>query len=390
MQRNIAAPSLKGASSKESAAEALDAQLSEWDRATYKSLISEDLTEDQKERIAVPGAVYPRQEYVLAVHWHPEHVPMDVIEQRIEAMFPNCQDELIIPTQHNILLERKGFAGVEVDCFSRGFNRKVQLLCHFEASRVREADVFRSMLSHTFRYRSRQLFEFIDTVVEDAFEDRFRIAVEKVDADEELVSFVRFFTDKLKRLFLEYERETPPEAIRNKLLSHYFRTLRAHFEVELVRRAENLLRAAKQVVKANFSPDFFYNTEEVIEEVRGLGGCIVIPHPEQFWPILLAEYDVDGYEVWNPQSQEYTDFLINVVNRHNKFHVGRKDILILMGDDCHMGEKTKDPRYQDPEKAGREVGVQPAWDDLSIRKSLIVASADRHSVIEEYRARLCA
>ncbi len=45
---------------------------------------------------------------------------------------------------------------------------------------------------------------------------------------------------------------------------------------------------------------------------------MVIPHPEQFWPILLADYDVDGYEVWNPQSREYTDFLIRALDNQNK------------------------------------------------------------------------
>ena len=59
-----------------------------------------------------------------------------------------------------------------------------------------------------------------------------------------------------------------------------------------------------------------------------------------------------------------------------------------MGDDTHMGEKVKDPELQDAAKAGREIGVQPAWDELSIRKRLIVARMERHDVIAEYRDRL--
>jgi len=81
--------------------------------------------------------------------------------------------------------------------------------------------------------------------------------------------------------------------------------------------------------------------------------------------------------------------LIDVVNRKN---AGRarpdRPILITMGDDCHLGEKVKDSRHQDPEKAGREIGVQPPWDDLNIRKNLIIAKADRAHLIREYRARL--
>jgi len=59
-----------------------------------------------------------------------------------------------------------------------------------------------------------------------------------------------------------------------------------------------------------------------------------------------------------------------------------------MGDDCHMGEKVKDPRFQDREKAAREIGVQPAWDDLAIRKSLILAGVDRRKAITEYKSKL--
>ncbi len=120
-----------------------------------------------------------------------------------------------------------------------------------------------------------------------------------------------------------------------------------------------------------------------------MGGCVVIPHPEQFWPILLAEYDVDGYEVWNPQSQRYTDFLISVLNRKNSLlSNSEKRLLIFMGDDTHVGEKTRDPKEQEMEKTGREIGVQPAWDDLEIQKTLILGNVDKKRVIEEYRERL--
>jgi hypothetical protein len=363
--------------------------VTEWDHATFLSLISTELSGAQRDRLVQPAEVFPRQEHVLAVHWHPEFVPMELIRQRIDATFPNRSDALIIPTQHNILLEYDRYAGVEVDCFSRGFNRKVQLLVHFDRSRVEGATVFRSMLAHTFNYRSRQLFEFIDTIVDRSYEDRVSAAAREAGADSDLVTFVRVHARKMQQLLHEYQSVTPPEAIRNKLLANYLTALRDIYDERLIVRSLALLGAIKRVVKAHFNNEFFYATEEVIEEVRRLGGGIVIPHPEQFWPILLADYDVDGYEVWNPQSQEYTDFLVTVVNRQNRTRShGQRSILIFMGDDCHMGEKAKDPAYQDPEKVRREIGVQPAWDDPAIRKSLIIANADRHSVIREYRARL--
>jgi hypothetical protein len=105
--------------------------------------------------------------------------------------------------------------------------------------------------------------------------------------------------------------------------------------------------------------------------------------------VLLADYDVDGYEVWNPQSRQYTDFLINVVSRQNRTsRRGHRPILIFMGDDTHLGEKVRASFIQDPAKTDREVGVQPAWDDLAVRKSLITAKAGRDVVIAEYAARL--
>lgn len=116
---------------------------------------------------------------------------------------------------------------------------------------------------------------------------------------------------------------------------------------------------------------------------------MVIPHPEQFWPILLAEYDVDGYEVWNPQSQRYTEFLISVLYEKNRRrgNLARR-MLVFMGDDTHMGEKTLPVQSGNGNKARREIGLQTAWDDLSISKKLIVADMDRARVIQEYQTRL--
>lgn len=359
------------------------------DVQTFLRLIRQDLAADQEERIRRPELCLPRQTDVIAVHWHPEFVPLEAVQARVDAMFPNREQALIIPTQHNVLMTYGDYAGVEVDCYSRGFNRKVQLLVHFEKSRIERADVFKAMLAHTFRYRAQQLFEFLDTILLPSMEGRRARAVDDVGAEEEVVSFVRGHARNFRTLFDTFEDRIPIDAIRNKLLMNYFETLVDRHSAHLVHDAGRLLRAIKLVVKEHFSPEYFYRTEEVIEEVRSLGGGIVIPHPEQFWPILLAEYDVDGYEVWNPQSQQYTDFLVHVVARINRARsCADRRLLILMGDDCHMGEKVKEVRFQDPEKAGREIGVQPAWDDLMIRKSLIATNTDRRMVIEEYAARL--
>ncbi|ADU62189.1 MAG: hypothetical protein KUA35_02910 [Pseudodesulfovibrio sp.] len=363
-------------------------EITEDDSRRFFELVSTDLMPWQVEQVITPSQVHARQEALLAVHWHPEFVPMEHIRRRVEAMFPNRQEELLIPTQHNELMSWDGHSGVEVDCYSSGFNRKVQLLLHFADDRVRDAGVLRSMLIHTFKYRSGQLFDFMHTITK-PIEPRIQAAARISGADVELVEFVRRGVSKIERLLDEHWADVPRQSVKNKLLRNWFDSLRPELGDVAIDRVQAYLKAVKEIVKQGFDLSFFYRASEVIEEVRGLGGCVVIPHPEQFWPILLRNYDVDGIEVWNPQSQEYTEFLISVVNEQNeRRQKSERRVLIFMGDDCHMGEKTKPLDQQDAVKAGREVGLQPAWDDLAVRKRLIVNNISRHSVINEYRARL--
>lgn len=367
----------------------IDQEVTEHDRQAYFQIVSTDLTPEQEARILQPPQTYPKQDSVLAVHWHPEFVPMDLIRKRIDALFPNRREELIIPTQHNVLMTLGGYTGVEIDCYSAGFNRKVQLLAHFSESKLEQADVLKAMLLHTFKYRSSQLFEFIDSILNPKFSSRVEQAAAKVGATDELIRFVQIQVGKIKKLIDQHEADTPLDMLKNKLIRNFFNTLRGKYPDSLIDRAQVFLRAVKKRVKVDFKLTYFYRTEEVIEELRSLGGGILVPHPEQFWPILLADYDVDGIEVWNPQSQEYTEFLINVVGQQNKTRRrGRRPLLVVMGDDTHFGEKVLEPEHQDPEKANREIGVQTAWDDLAIGKSLIIANVDRQSQIREYRNRL--
>ena len=103
----------------------LDEEISEEDSNRFFDVVSTDLTPEQEKQITDVETVYPRQRFVLAVHWHPEFVPMELIRKRIETTFPNKTSDLIIPTQHNMLTEYDEYAGVEVDCYSQGFQRKV-------------------------------------------------------------------------------------------------------------------------------------------------------------------------------------------------------------------------------------------------------------------------
>ncbi len=356
------------------------------DERDFLALVARELTPEEREAIATPAEVHPRQERVLAVHWHPEFVPMDLIRQRIEATFPARAQELVIPTQHNEIMSYGDYAGVEVDCYSSGFNQKVQLLIHFRADRLDRAGVLESMLRHTFRYRQSQLFDFLD-VLTGRDELRLSAVARDTGAAEETILFARAHARKLLALIEKHAGGLPPDALKNKLVRGFLDAQRPRYGDRLVARVQAFAQAAKLAVKADFPMQYFYRASEVIEEARGFGAGIVIPHPEQFWPVLLADYDVDGYEVWNPQSQRYTEFLIDTLARKNRRGWAGRNLLVFMGDDTHMGEKLRNP---DPssDKARREVGVQPAWDDLNIRKRLLASGMDRACVIREYTARL--
>ncbi len=367
----------------------ISAEITEWDETVFKSLISLALNDEQVKRVITPPRTDPSPQDLLAIHWHPEHVPLNLVKTRIDTMFPNRSSELIIPTQHNVLMKNNGYCGVEVDCYSRGFGAKVQLLLHFEESKMEEAGVLTSMLAHTFKYRSSQLFNFIDTIVNPEMEDKLQEAASETGANDNVVKFSRLMAGKLKDMLAKHESITPAESIKNKLLANYADAMRDKVGNKFINRVQLFLKAVKQIVKRHFPLHYFYRASEIIEETRSLGGGIVIPHPEQFWPILLADYDVDGYEVWNPQSRRYTEFLIHVVNNQNRMSKrSNRPLLVFMGDDTHMGEKTKDSKLQNSEKASREIGYQPAWDEITITKSLMAGNISKASLIKEYKNRL--
>lgn len=363
-------------------------EVTEHDQNLFFEITSDTISPERREQLLNPPNIFPYQKDVLAIHWHPEFVPIELAIERVNIMFPNRNKELIIPTQHNEIFSYKGYSGVEVDCYSQGFNQKVQLLLHFEEKKVRKTHVLRAMIEHTRNYRSSQLFQFIRSITQPN-EEVLQSAAKETGANEELIQFVRIYVRKIDSLLDMYLDNLRRDMVKNKLLRNFFDALRPDYGDQLIDRVQAFLKSIKKQIKSNFSLHYFYRTSEIIEEARSHGAGIVVPHPEQFWPILLAGYDVDGYEVWNPQSQRYTDFLVSVVNRKNADRdVSKRSLLIFMGDDTHLGEKIRKPEFQDKEKAGREIGYQPIWDDLTIRKKLIKAQVNISSVIDEYRLRL--
>ena len=364
-------------------------EITDWDQKKYTNLVSPKLDEKQIRLITNPFQQFSTKTDLMAIHWHPENVPIELVEKRINKMFPNREEEIIIPTQHNEILSYGPYAGVEVDCYSKDFNRKVQLLFHFSKKRIVKADILKGMIEHTQKYRAGQLFSFIETIINPKFIDKFEEAIKNTEAETAVVEFTKNYTTKLDKLIKKNIDVTPAQSIKNKLLVNYFRSLKKFYPPHLVNKAILLLKETKKVVKANFPLDYFYEINEIIEEARSAGAGIIVPHPEQFWPVLLADYDIDGYEVWNPQSREFTEFLINVIIKKNSSSKRfSRPLLITMGDDTHLGEKIRPAEEQDPEKVAREIGYQPAWQEAEVKKNLILGGFTLKKIIKEYKSRI--
>lgn len=367
----------------------INEELEQWEKEAFLRVVSPVLSKEQEKTILTPGHISGLQQEVLAVHWHPEHIPMELIEKRIRASFPDAQNSLIIPTQHNTLMELNGFAGVEIDCFSNEFDRKVQLLLHFTSEKAAKAGKIKTLAEHTFRYRSKQLFDILHALSSGDMGEHRKKAVLATGAEDNIAEFVRIYALKIIKLIEDQAGKVNEIFLKNKLIRDYFDELKGVYDPHIIDMAQIFIKAVKESVKASFSTGYFYRTQDVISEARACGAGIVVPHPEQFWPILLADYDVDGYEVWNPQSRQFTEFLIGAVKKKNSARKSSsRPLLIFMGDDTHMGEKVRKPAVMDVDKAGREIGMQPAWDDLDIREALKAAKASRDQVINEYRQRL--
>jgi hypothetical protein len=106
-------------------------------------------------------------------------------------------------------MHRGEYSGVEVDCYSRGFNRKVQLLLHFKDIKIERAEMLICMLKHTFKYRSSQLYEYLGTLLEPAFEDRLQEAGGPDQHDEDIVGFVRIQPASSRTCFWKTRRRFP-------------------------------------------------------------------------------------------------------------------------------------------------------------------------------------
>lgn len=367
---------------------AIDLEESDW--VLFNRLTSLDLTSEEKKKVSSPGRTDPVALEFLAVHWHPEWAPLELIEERLSCSFPCAENSLVIPTQHNRIMSYGGWAGVEADAYDRRYGQKVQLLLHFQASRLPRATALVAMMKRTYDYRANLLMDCLERLVSTSLVKVGSLEIFTDYVSEEALCLVRFFAARLKYLIERSGIRGNPrgEMLKNRLLSDFILGSCGSEQHPLVKQAMRYIKAVKKTVKAELRPEAFYSPQEIIEETRSLGGGVVIPHPPKFWPILLGDLDVDGWEVWNPSTPLHTMFLLEALQRANEARTPRRRLLAFMGDDTHMSSKIRPELGQNKNSASREIGFQDPWFDTEIATELIRTGQSRTVTINEYQARL--
>ncbi len=360
-------------------------ELCEEDWACFRRLTSVELSEAQRRLAARPDRTEPEAEEFMALHWHPEWVPLELIDERLRLAFPEAVRFLAVPTQHNKILSFRGWAGVEADVYDRAYGLKVQLLIHFPADRLPRATALHDMLERTWLYRSRQLMDILEAL---GTEEQWReAAVGPLGL--EAAGLARVSALKLKALIEQSGLMGGPasEMLKNRLLPDFI-AARQGEDSPLLAAALAVVKAVKKKVKARLRPEAFYSPQELIEEARGLGAGVIIPHPPQFWPILLSDLDVDGWEIWNPSTPNHSLFLLQALTKSNESRRGRRQLLAFMGDDTHMSAKLRPGGGTEKDSASREIGFQDPWFEPAVASALSACGQSRSRTLSEYAARM--
>jgi len=370
--------------------EAAAKDIGEEDWRQFNRLTSVELSPEEREMAARPDRTAPGVREYLAVHWHPEWAPLEFIRQRLDRAFPGAENSLSIPTQHNKVLAFGPWAGVEADVYDRKYGQKVQLLIHFAAERLPRASAFLAMMDHTYNYRAHQLLDILRRLAEpDEVSTKIETSL-KCSISEQAILMARFYAVRLKTLIEESGiiGGGRDEMLKNRLLPDFIAARTAPEHRLLAEQAVLYINAVKKSVKKNLNPNEFFSPEEVIEEARALGAGVVIPHPPQFWPILLADLDVDGWEIWNSSTPHHSIFLLEALNRANASRHGRRELLAFMGDDTHMSAKFRLNPTDEKDSVNREIGFQPPWEEPVVRSLLNRCGQSLSRTINEYRSRL--
>ncbi|MDR0356189.1 MAG: hypothetical protein LBJ64_10735 [Deltaproteobacteria bacterium] len=354
------------------------------DIIAFDRLTSIDLTFEEQTLAGTPDQVDQQEKRLLAIHFHPEWIPLPLIENRLALAFPQAEDRLVIPTQHNRLTTMGDWAGVEVDCFAPNFGQKIQLLIHFKKTAITKAGAFKDMLDQTFSYRAHQLLEILAALTNPS--ESISKEIKDNGLDHEALDLASFFAFRLEELIrtrnvLASERS---EMLKNRLLTDFMLARNQGIEPALFSDSLAAANMVKSMVKRRLDYNRFRSAHEVIEEARSFNAGVIIPHPPQFWPALLDDLDVDGWEVWNPSTPKQTLFLIDCLSRTKR----RRPLLAFMGDDTHMSSKIRPNITEDKNGAGREIGFQPPWFDPEVVSALKKTGQSRERTMDEYRARM--
>jgi hypothetical protein len=350
--------------------------------------------------LSLPEQTYPGQDGIMALHWHPESVPLEQITRRFRCLFPDAREWLLVPTEHNRLVSIDGYCGVEVDCRHRG--AKLQLLLHFHGDHPSGDPAFLTDLDHTRAYRARQLDRLLTALTQaEGRPGREQAALEATTvlpgpsdgqpaARMGILAWMERESGQLLSLLDGDECPRDASHRKNKLVRDWLLTRLGGASHPAAPFVLEVLRTIKEQVKADFDPEWFLTAEHWIGRTRALGGTVTLPHPELFPAMLDGGLELDGVEVWNPQScRRSVELLEDLVSGRIPGRAGLP-VLPTFGDDCHLGEKRKPESLRDAEKASREIGVQPAWDWPAVERILDHAGWRRVPLVREWKKRLAA
>jgi hypothetical protein len=240
------------------------------------------------------------------------------------------------------------------------------------------------MMEKTYRYRALQLLDILEALTEP--NGAIRKEVGSQGLDQEALDLAGFFAYRLGHLISSRDAIASPrsEMLKNRLLTDFMLARNQGMDPVLFANSLAAANAVKSMVKRHLDFGRFCLAGDVIEEARSLGAGIVIPHPPQFWPALMDDLDVDGWEVWNPSTPHHTVFLTDCLARTKS----RRPLLAFMGDDTHMSSKIRPNITEDKNGTGREIGFQPPWADPEALAALRRAGQSRERTMDEYRARM--
>ncbi|MDR2612170.1 MAG: hypothetical protein LBG06_04840, partial [Deltaproteobacteria bacterium] len=243
----------------------------------FRSLTSTELSPEEREAALQPDSSDPQEEICFAPHFHPEWVPLGLIEERLKKAFPAERRRFAVPTQHNVIDSLGPWSGVEADVWSRECGMKIQLLVHVRRERVagRGGSAFRDMIERTFRYRELQLLEIL-ALARHPDQGTQRELDRAGFAEADRATAARYAA-RLSMMIEVSGIASGPGAVmlKNRLLTDYMERGARGEDLSRLDRLLAMVNLLKARVKSRLDPDRFHEARELIEEARSLGAGIV-------------------------------------------------------------------------------------------------------------------